>query len=42
MLSDIFFKELNIRKPDYNLNIGSKKNEHFHQLGNLSIKIIEY
>ena len=41
MLSDIFFKELNIRKPDYNLNIGSKKNEHFHQLGNLSIKIIE-
>ena len=31
MLSDIFFKELNIRKPDYNLNIGSKKNEHFHQ-----------
>ena len=41
MLSDIFFKELNIRKPDYNLSIGSKKNEHFHQLSNLSIKIIE-
>lgn len=41
MLSEIFFKELKIRKPDYNLNIGSKKNEHFHQLANLSIKIIE-
>ena len=41
MLSEVFFKELKIRKPDYNLNIGSKKNEHFHQLANLSIKIIE-
>lgn len=41
MLSDVFFKELKIRKPNYNLNIGSNKNEHFHQLGNLSIKIIE-
>lgn len=41
MLSDVFFNELSIRKPDYNLSIGSKKNEHFHQLANLSIKIIE-
>ena len=41
MLSDVFFKELKIRKPDYNLSIGSKKNEHFHQLSNLSVRIIE-
>jgi len=41
MLSDVFFKELNIRKPDYNLNIGSKKNEHFHQLSDLSVRTIE-
>ena len=41
LLSDVFFKELSIRKPNFNLNIGSKKNEHFHQLSNLSVKIIE-
>lgn len=41
MLSDVFFDELNIRKPDYNLEIGGKGKEHFHQLGDLSIKIIE-
>jgi len=41
MLSGVFFEELSIRKPDYNLNIGSKKNEHFHQLSDLSLKTIE-
>lgn len=41
MLSDIFFDELNIRKPDYNLEIGGTGKEHYHQLGELSVKIIE-
>lgn len=41
MLSDIFFDELNIRKPDYNLYIGGDKKEHFHQTAELSTKIIE-
>ena len=41
MLSDVFFDELSIRKPDYNLSIGSKKNEHFHQLASLSVKLID-
>ena len=40
-LSKIFFKELKIRKPDYNLYIGSKRNEHYHQSAKLSISIIE-
>jgi len=41
MLSDIFFDELNIRKPDYNLEVGGKGKEHFHQTADLSVKIIE-
>jgi UDP-N-acetylglucosamine 2-epimerase (non-hydrolysing) len=41
MLSDIFFEELNIRKPDYNLEIGGPGKEHFHQAAELSIKFIE-
>jgi len=41
MLSDVFFDELSIRKPDYNLEIGSKGKEHFHQQSDLSIKIID-
>ena len=41
MLSDIFFDELSIRKPDYNLEIGSNGKEHFYQQADLSIKIIE-
>ena len=40
MLSDVFFDELNIRKPDYNLGIGSEGKEHFEQVGDLSTKII--
>lgn len=40
-LSKIFFKEFKIRKPDYNLNIGNKKNEHYHQLSILSVKFID-
>lgn len=41
MLSDVFFEELNIRKPDYNLEIGGPGREHFHQAADLSVKIIE-
>jgi UDP-N-acetylglucosamine 2-epimerase (non-hydrolysing) len=41
LLSDVFFDELNIRKPDYNLNIGGDGKEHFHQTSDLSIKLIE-
>ncbi len=41
MLSDIFFQELNIRRPDYNLGVGKDGGEHFHQLANISVKLIE-
>ena len=41
MLSDVFFEELNIRKPDYNLEIGGVGKEHFHQTADLSVKVIE-
>ena len=40
-LSDVFFKELNIRDPDFNLEIGGIGKEHFHQTAELSIKLIE-
>ena len=40
LLSGIFFKDLNIRKPDYNLKIGSKNNLHYHQLSALNIKFL--
>lgn len=41
MLSDVFFNELEIRKPDYNLEIGAYGKEHFHQTADASVKIIE-
>lgn len=41
LLSEVFFEELEIRKPDYNLEIGGKGKEHYYQLSDLSIKIIE-
>jgi UDP-N-acetylglucosamine 2-epimerase len=41
LLSDVFFDELNIRKPDYNLEIGGIGKEHFHQTADLSVKLIE-
>ena len=40
-LSDIFFEELKIRNPDYNLAIGGPGKEHFHQTAELSVKVIE-
>jgi UDP-N-acetylglucosamine 2-epimerase (non-hydrolysing) len=41
LLSDVFFSELEIRQPDYNLGIGGPNKEHFHQTAELSTKIIE-
>lgn len=41
MLSDVFFEELEIRKPDFNLSVGSPGREHYEQEGILSKKIIE-
>lgn len=41
MLSDVFFDELKIRKPDYNLCIGAGDKKHYHQTADLSVKIIE-
>jgi len=41
LLSDVFFEELEIRKPDYNLKIGGPEKEHFHQSADLTVKLIE-
>ena len=39
LLSDIFFKQLNIRNPDYILNTGKESSNHFEQLAYLSVEI---
>jgi len=41
LLSSIFFKDLNIREPDYNLNIGSPGKKHYYQQADLGPKIID-
>ena len=41
LLSDIFFTDLQIRKPDYNLRIGGPDKKHYHQQAELGVKIIE-
>jgi UDP-N-acetylglucosamine 2-epimerase (non-hydrolysing) len=41
LLSDVFFTDLKIRKPDYNLNIGAHGKKHYQQVGDLSTGIIE-
>jgi UDP-N-acetylglucosamine 2-epimerase len=41
LLSDVFFDELEIRIPDYNLGIGGPGKEHFHQSAELSVRVIE-
>lgn len=41
MLSDVFFDELNLRPPDYNLSIGQSGRRHHEQLSVLSVSIID-
>jgi UDP-N-acetylglucosamine 2-epimerase len=41
LLSTVFFNELEIREPDFNLEIGGIGKEHFHQSADLSVKLIE-
>jgi len=40
LLSGVFFKELQIRKPDYTLNTGQEGGTHYQQLGYLSVAIM--
>jgi len=40
-LSGVYFKEFNIREPDYILHAGGRNNKHYHQLGYLSTTVIE-
>lgn len=39
LLSDVFFKELGIREPDYTLNTGKESSSHFDQLAYLTVAI---
>ena len=41
LLSGVFFDDLKIRKPDYNLNIGGPEKKHYHQQAELGVKIID-
>ena len=41
LLSDIFFTDLEIRKPDYNLKIGGKNKKHYHQQAELVVIILD-
>lgn len=41
MLSDVFFKDLEIRKPDYVLNTGKESKNHYEQLSYLSKAVPE-
>jgi UDP-N-acetylglucosamine 2-epimerase (non-hydrolysing) len=41
MLSDVFFEELEIRPPDYNLGIGAMGKKHYQQTSEVSVKLIE-
>lgn len=40
LLSDVFFEDLQIRKPDFNLNIGSPGKQHYEQQAELGPAII--
>jgi UDP-N-acetylglucosamine 2-epimerase (non-hydrolysing) len=41
LLSGVFFKDLNIRKPDYNLQIGGAGKTHYQQQADLGPSIID-
>ena len=40
LLSGVFFDELDIRKPDYNLDVGQGGCTHYEQLARLSVRLI--
>lgn len=40
-LFGVFLEELDLRQPDYNLEVGGPGKEHFHQTAELSVKLIE-
>lgn len=41
LLSDVFFEDLDIRQPDYNLSIGGPNKKHYEQQASLGPSIIE-
>lgn len=41
LLSGVFFKDLEIRPPDYTLTTGTSGGTHYHQLGYLSVAIMD-
>ena len=41
LLSGVFFDDLNIRCPDFTLETGKRGGTHYHQLGYLSVAIVE-
>ena len=41
LLSDVFFDDLDIRKPDYNLSVGAAGRAHYYQQAALGPKMIE-
>lgn len=41
LLSGIFFQDLDIRAPDYNLSIGGSGKKHYEQQADLGVKIIK-
>ena len=41
LLSGVFFNELEIREPDFNLKIGADGLKHYHQSADLPVKLIE-
>jgi len=41
LLSGIFFEDLQIRSPDFNLSIGAAGKKHYEQQADLGVKIIE-
>lgn len=41
LLSGVFFEDLEIRQPDYTLDTGNSGGTHYHQLGYLSVAIMD-
>lgn len=41
LLCDIFFEEMDIRKPDYNLRVGAAGKTHYEQLADVTVKLLD-